>query len=124
MRAPIAAVIVAASALSCACRRPADGASPGARPAPPAPRAAAPRVFPEPQVRVPGEYLVTVAAGAGEEAVRELFARYGIAAVRGLGGGVFLLSLSRDPGPEALQALQRESPRIQALQPNFVYRTK
>lgn len=124
MRAPLVAAIVAASALSCACRRPAGGALPGAQPAPPAPRAAAPRVLPDAQARVPREYLVTVAGGAGEEAVREAFARYGIAAVRGLGSGVFLLTVSEDPGLEAMQALQRESPRIQAVQPNFVYKTK
>ncbi len=124
MRALLVAAIVAASALSCACRRPAGGASPEAQPSPPAPRAAAPRALPDAQARVPGEYLVTVAGGAGEQAVRDAFARYGIAAVQGLGNGMFLLTLSPDPGLEALQALQRESPRIQAVQPNFVYKTK
>ena len=124
MRAPLVAAIVVASTLSCACRRPADGALQEAQPSALAPRSAAPRLFPDAQVRVPGEYLVTVAGGADEQAVRETFARYGIAAVQGLGNAVFLLTLSADPGLEAMRALQRESPRIQAVQPNFVYRTK
>ena len=117
MRSPVlVAIAIGASAASCACRRSPSAPPASAHAATPLPGA------PGATTRVPREYLVTVAAGSGEAAVREVYGRYGIARIQGLGGGVFLVTLSEDPGPEKMEELRRQDPRIRAVQPNFTYK--
>ncbi len=71
--------------------------------------------------RVPAEYLVTLAAGADPAAIAAAYGRFGVKGTRDLGRGVFLVTLAEDPGPGAMEEARRGDPRIQAVQPNFVY---
>ncbi len=81
-----------------------------------------PMDFSSRQTRAPGEYLVTLAAGADSRAVAELYGRYAIESIQGLGHNVFLLKLTEDPGPAKMEELRGRNTQIQAVQPNFVYR--
>lgn len=75
-----------------------------------------------PQTRVPGEYLVTVAAQADAKAIADVYGRFGIKRTQELGRGVFLVTLKEDPGFAKMEELQKQDTRIRAVQPNFVYR--
>ena len=81
-----------------------------------------PMDFSSRQTRVPGEYLVTLAAGADVEAIAGLYGRFGIRGTQGLGRDVFLVRLMDDPGPARMEELRAHSAQIKAVQPNFVYR--
>jgi hypothetical protein len=74
------------------------------------------------QARVPGEYLVTLAAGADVKAIADLYGRFGIKGTQGLGRNIFLVRLTEDPGPAKLEELRTQDAQIKAIQPNFVYR--
>ena len=74
------------------------------------------------QTWVPGEYLVTLAAGADAKAIAELYGRFGIKGAQDLGRNLFLVRLTEDPGPAKLEELRGQSAQIKAVQPNFVYR--
>jgi hypothetical protein len=76
------------------------------------------------QDRVPGEYLVTVAARDRVSAIVELYGQYGIKDIRDLGGTVFLLVLTEDPGPARMDQVRGGSAHILAVQPNLVYGTR
>ena len=76
------------------------------------------------QSRVTGEYIVTLAASGDVKAVSDLYGRFGIKEVRKLGANVFLLILSEDPGPATMESLRANDARIQAIEPNYVYRTQ
>lgn len=73
------------------------------------------------QARVPNEYLVTLAAGMDESAIREIFGRLGIQEVNVLGGETYLLILKIDPGPGAMEDMVRGDTRFVAVQPNLIY---
>jgi len=75
------------------------------------------------QTRVPGEYLVTLAAGADVKAIGDLYGRFGIKGTRGLGRNIFLVTLTEDPGPAKMEELRGQNTQINAVQPNFVYRS-
>jgi hypothetical protein len=74
------------------------------------------------QTRVPGEYLITLAAHADVKAIADVYGRFGIKGIKNLGSNVFLVILTEDPGPAAMGNLGGENPRIKAVEPNFVYR--
>lgn len=74
------------------------------------------------QTRVPGEYLVTVAPGGEAKAVRDVFGRFGIKAIKNIAPNLFLVTLTEDPGPEAVAKLGRGDTRIKAVEPNLIYR--
>ena len=74
------------------------------------------------QARVPGEYLVTLAAGADVRAIDALYGRFGIRGTQAMGRDVFLVRLTDDPGPARMEELRAQSAQIRAVQPNFVYR--
>lgn len=76
------------------------------------------------QTRVPGEYLVTLAAPAEVKAIADLYGRFGIKGIKDLGHNVFLVTLTEDPGPATMEKLRGENPHIKAVEPNFVYRTQ
>ena len=82
----------------------------------------APMDFSSRQTRVPGEYLVTLAAGADVKAIADLYGRYGIKGTQDLGRNLFLVRLTEDPGPAKLEELRGQNAQIKAVQPNFVYR--
>lgn len=91
-------------------------------PAPRTPQAAAPADAR--QARVPGEYLVTVAARDRVSVIADLYGQFGIKELRDLGGTVFLLMLTEDPGPARMEQVRRGSAHILAVQPNLVYGTR
>ena len=91
-------------------------------PAPRTPQAAAPAAAR--QNRVPGEYLVTVVARDRVAAIADLYGQFGIKNIRDLGGTVFLLSVTEDPGPARMEQVRGESAHILAVQPNLVYGTR
>ena len=82
----------------------------------------APMDFPSRQTRVPGEYLVTLAAGADVKAIAALYGRFGIRGTQAIGSDVFLVKLTEDPGPARMEEVRAQSAQIKAVQPNFVYR--
>ncbi len=82
-----------------------------------------PMDFSSRQTRVPGEYLVTLAAGADVKAIGDLYGRFGIKGTRGLGRNIFLVTLTEDPGPAKMEELRGQNTQINAVQPNFVYRS-
>src|SRR5690349_25162368 len=84
----------------------AAGAACSQTPRDPAP---APMDFSSRQARVPGEYLVTLAAGADVRAIAELYGRFGIQGTQGLGSAVFLVRLTEDPGPARMEELRAQS---------------
>ena len=73
------------------------------------------------QIRVIGEYIVTLTAGAEQSAIQENYGRYGIKRINAMGNGIFLLSVSVEPGPEAMATQSREDKRIKSIQANFIY---
>jgi hypothetical protein len=73
--------------------------------------------------RVPGEYLVTLASGADPKAIEAAFAAAGVTSIRPVGVGLYLVTVRDDPGPERMESLRANDPRIRAVQPNFVYRS-
>jgi hypothetical protein len=76
------------------------------------------------QSRVPGEYLVTVAAPAGIKAITDLYGRFGIKAIKELGPNLFLVTLTDDPGPATIEKLRAGNVHIKAAEPNYLYRTQ
>jgi hypothetical protein len=74
------------------------------------------------RTRAPGEYLVTLAAGASLDEIVRIYGRFGIRSTHGLGRNVFLVKLDEDPGPARMEELRGESAHIKAVQPNFIYR--
>ncbi|MBI3529534.1 MAG: hypothetical protein HY067_16400 [Betaproteobacteria bacterium] len=81
-----------------------------------------PMDFSSRQIRAPGEYLVTLAAGADVKAIADLYGRFGIKGTQGLGRNIFLVTLTEDPGPAKMEKLRGQNAQIEAVQPNFVYR--
>jgi hypothetical protein len=75
------------------------------------------------QARVPGEYLVTLVPGADVKVITDLFGRFGIKGVENLGNSMFLVILTEDPGPAAMEELQGQNAHVKAIQPNYIYRT-
>lgn len=76
------------------------------------------------QNRVPGEYLVTVTARDRVAAIADLYGQFGIKELRDLGGTVFLLRVTEDPGPARMEQVRGGSAHILAVQPNLVYGTR
>ena len=73
------------------------------------------------QTRVPGEYLVTLAARADVKAISGLYGRFAITGIRDLGHNVFLVTLTDDPGPATMEKLHEGNVHIKSVQPNLVY---
>ncbi len=71
--------------------------------------------------QAPGEYIVTVSAGAGEDLLRRQYRIYGIRDITDLGADMFLLRLGNDPGLDAVQRKASESGQVRAVQPNYIY---
>ena len=76
------------------------------------------------QTRVPGEYLVTLAAPARVQAIPDLFGHFGIKSLKEIAPNVFLMTLAEDPGPVAIEKLRAGSVHIRAVEPNLVYQTQ
>jgi hypothetical protein len=76
------------------------------------------------QTRAPGEYLVTLAAPGGVEAIADVYGRFGIKGIKRLGDNVFLVTLTEDPGPAAMEQLRAENAHIKTVEPNFLYRSQ
>ena len=109
----IAACLLAVSGLACA-----SGSTATSPPAP-SPGPEDPTVD---QDRVRGEYIVKLAPGADPAAVRDVFGRFGVQRVQSLGGALYLVTLSGDPGPRALEEARQGDARIASVQPNYRYR--
>jgi len=107
----LAATLAGATAVS-ACGGPAPG-NPAAAP-----------VVRAQQTRVPGEYLVTLAAPNSVKAIVDLYGQFGIKGIQDLGRNMFLVTLTEDPGPARMEQLRGENAHIQAVQPNFMYGTR
>ena len=73
------------------------------------------------QLRVPDEYLVTLAPDVDEAIIYEYYKRFGIKYVHDLGGETYLLILSNDPGPHEMKALIQDESRIKIVQPNLIH---
>lgn len=91
----------------------------------PAPRhRSMPRV--EQPDRVPGEYIVTLKAGAKDrhQDVRNVYSDYGVIHVKPIGNNRYVLKLERDPGLSEIKQKSEHTPAIESVQPNFIYRTR
>jgi hypothetical protein len=76
------------------------------------------------QSRVPGEYLVTLAAPARVQAITDLYGRFGVKSLRQVAPNVFLMTLTEDPGPAAIEKLRTGNVHIRAVEPNLFYQTQ
>ena len=76
----------------------------------------------EKQVRVPGEYLVTLALGESEKIITERYARFGIKSIKALGNSTFLLIITKDIGTDGISKIVEKDTRFKAVQPNFIYK--
>lgn len=72
--------------------------------------------------RAPGEYIVTMAPGAGKDLLRQQYSAYGIREIVDLGANMFLLKLSQDPGADELMRKGMASGKVKAVQQNYIYR--
>ncbi len=78
-----------------------------------------------PQDGVPGEYLVTLAAQVDAKVISDVYGRFGIKRIQGLNlsyANVFRVVFAEDPGLARMEELRIQDARIEAVQPNFVYR--
>jgi hypothetical protein len=73
---------------------------------------------------VPGEYLVTVATPARVQAITDLYWRFGIKSLKEIAPNVFLMALTEDPGPAAIEKLRAGNVYIRAVEPNLLYQTQ
>ena len=103
-------IVVAAAAL-CACGNPTVSAQT------PPPEAKS-------QQRVPGQYLVTLMPGGDAKAINDVYGSFGIKSARSIGNNVYLVTLTQDPGPYAMERLRGGNAQIKAVQPNYVYRAQ
>ena len=103
--------ILAGAAALCACGNPPVSAQ-------------TPPVEGKSQQRVPGQYLVTLAPGAEANAINAIYGRFGIKSARSIGNNVYLVALTEDPGPDAMEKLRAGNAHIRAVQPNYVYRAQ
>ncbi|MDZ7661830.1 hypothetical protein [Thiohalophilus sp.] len=74
--------------------------------------------------RVPGEYLVSLVAGADPGAARALFADYGVSQWRHLRKDTYVVHLQSDPGPEAMARLAHDTATLRYIEPNRIYTTQ
>ena len=88
---------------------------------PPAPESAIEKIDLEQQPRVPDEYLVTLAPDVDEAVIYEYYKRFGIKYLHLLEGETYLLIVSNDPGPNAMDAQIENELRIKLVQPNLIH---
>lgn len=74
------------------------------------------------QAAGPAEYLVTLAPGADENVVRDVYGRFGIAALKPLPDNVYVVTVRHDPGLAAMENARQGSDRVRAVQRNQRYR--
>ena len=67
-----------------------------------------------------GQYLLTLAAGADEKSIHDVYGRFGIRAITRVANNVFLVVLAQDPGLAAMEKLRSRD--VEAVQPNYAYR--
>ena len=68
------------------------------------------------------EYLVTLAPGADEKTVREVYGRFGIKAIKALADNVYLVTMAHDPGLAAMDKAREGHELVRAVQRNQRYR--
>ncbi|OHD70468.1 MAG: hypothetical protein A2W19_08750 [Spirochaetes bacterium RBG_16_49_21] len=72
---------------------------------------------------VAGEYIISLAANAGEDAIQQCFSEYGLMIVKPLGNNAFLIKLTHDPGfAEIQKKCSASGGKIKSVQPNYIYR--
>jgi hypothetical protein len=71
-----------------------------------------------------GEFIVTAKPSVSADQVRRVYAAFGVQEIRDLGRNRFLLRLGHDPGVDRVRSIGFESGKIEAVQPNYVYRTR
>jgi hypothetical protein len=76
--------------------------------------------------RVPGEYIVTLKAGAKDrhQDVRNVYSEFSVIHVKPVGNNRYVLKLERDPGLSVIKQKAEHAPAIESVQPNFIYRTQ
>ena len=73
--------------------------------------------------RAPGQYIVTLKEGGNSETLTEVFKQYGIKSIKDLSRNRYLITLEQDPSPEAIAKQAATASDIEAVQPNYIYRT-
>jgi hypothetical protein len=73
---------------------------------------------------VPGEYIVTPRANVDADAIRHVYAAFDVERVQSIRDGRFLLRFKRDPGIDRVTTTGVESGLVEAVQPNYVYRSR
>lgn len=74
--------------------------------------------------RVPGEYIVTLKAGAKDrhQDIRNAYTNFGVIHVKPIGNNRYVLKLERDPGLSVIKLRAEQTSAIESVQPNFIYR--
>ncbi|MFL6713772.1 MAG: hypothetical protein ACJ8LN_12720 [Sulfurifustis sp.] len=86
-----------------------------------------PAAAPEPaaaQSRVPGEYIITLRPDADPARITPIYRDLGLSRVQDLGHGKYLIHVSNDPGADTLLEIGDAAGVVEAVQPNFIYRTQ
>lgn len=65
---------------------------------------------------------MTLASGAEEKAIRNVYGPLGITAIKQLANNMFLITVRDDPGLAAMEKMREGSRHITAVQPNYAYR--
>ncbi|MHA2092209.1 MAG: hypothetical protein ACW98K_15255 [Candidatus Kariarchaeaceae archaeon] len=71
--------------------------------------------------RIPGEYLVTVKEGIGEEYIDTVFAASKVVAVDKITTNLYLIKIEDDPGPSKIYEDYLKDENIDKIQPNYKY---
>lgn len=66
----------------------------------------------------PGDYVVTLRDHAFPESINATFKEYGVAGVKNQGQGKYLVTLSSDPGADAVRKTAENSADIASVQPS------
>ena len=74
------------------------------------------------QAAEPAEYLVTLAPGADEKTLCEVYGRFGIKSVKPLPNNVFVVTMRDDPGLAAMEKARQGNELVKAVQRNQRYR--
>jgi hypothetical protein len=72
----------------------------------------------------PGEYIVTTEQAHGKATVIQALAAFTVVEFQDLGKNRFLVRIKPDPGPEEVRRKAVSMPGVQAVQPNYQYKSQ
>ncbi len=80
------------------------------------------RNFQRPQNRVEGEYLLKLNMTGSKEDIEKYFQDYKIVEIRLIRDRLYKLKIEKDPGPDVLRKIAKDSGKFEYIEPNYIYR--